>query len=354
MLSRQSSDLSMSSVPDLDVDESPFSALPTPPGPTPLPAPVRQAAAELEPSLHTVGGIDLDFEFNSGTEASSPLPTPTEHATSTGAEHGVNPDLSFFDDPEPPAPAPGPQSGVPFDAPLAPRPGPPPTFPEVQLAPESPAVGAPKPFIGAPQAAKPRRIEIPQVGESPSVFRVLLRGFFVLMLVVASLAVFVLYKNDWRFAGDIPAMIAKAFNRSSVTRLAGAAVDGEVSIGQVHRTIYENVFGRRLLIVGGSIEFVRKKPTSVVVKLVDENAKLIAEKEAVLGRVFTAADLNRISDARALEDAYGRLRANEWGEVPLAGDGAFMAVFMPVPDGVENRPVWNEIDVVMGPSGRGR
>lgn len=224
---------------------------------------------------------------------------------------------------------------------------------------ESPSEPArrPAPPIPRPPAAAPR-VETPpasraapaSAGLGPravaSIFRptplrreikgwgAVLRSSLIVVGLAMVLAVFVLWRNGWRFE-PLAQMVAQAF--SSGRAVVRSRVPG-LEVRQLRRVNYRNSEGVLMLTVSGELRNTASfavRAASVLVRFLDETGTPVAEREHLAVGLFEPLVLSGFRNAADVDQEYRKRQ--ERSAVPAEGKLDFMIVFFPMPPEMEGK-----------------
>jgi predicted Zn finger-like uncharacterized protein len=220
-------------------------------------------------------------------------------------------------------------------------PGPNPSGPAVVLAP--PPISPAAARIAAQRDAfsrresegvRPRRTVERAFASPPGKGAIVRAGGFVLAL-AGVLAIFVLWRNDWRLE-SVGMMMARAFGGAGAPRVRTQIP--AISVRRVRRDVFDAANGQAMLVVSGELENDGADPLqsiSVQVRLVDDAGNLVAEREQHAVGVFEPSVLAGFADALAVEAEFKKRHARS---VLRPGSRLeFMIVFYPIPREVEGR-----------------
>jgi hypothetical protein len=148
------------------------------------------------------------------------------------------------------------------------------------------------------------------------------------------LAVFVLWRNGWRFE-PLAQMVAQAF--SSGRAVVRSRVPG-LEVRQLRRVNYRNSEGVLMLTVSGELRNTASfavRAASVLVRFLDETGTPVAEREHLAVGLFEPLVLSGFRNAADVDQEYRKRQ--ERSAVPAEGKLDFMIVFFPMPPEMEGK-----------------
>jgi hypothetical protein len=176
-----------------------------------------------------------------------------------------------------------------------------------------------------------------------------LRSGLIVVGLASLLAVFVLWRNGWRFE-PLPQMVAHAF--ASGRAVVRSQVPG-LEVRQLRRIQYRNSEGVLMLTVSGELcntGSAAVRGVSVLVRFLDETGAPVAEREHLAVGLFEPPVLSGFRSATDVDEEYRKRQ--ERAAVPAEGKLDFMIVFFPMPPELEGKRLRMHLEVA-GTQARG-